>query len=205
MMPQRPGTAAARQLYSSGFIEFDEYTAVSVIDNVLLFQGRRLDGESELYYFRNRQYDPVHGRFLSRDPMGYTDSYCLYQFCNNAPITNVDPEGKCCMTCMPEPVPVTQHTVCSGDVKNSSSYELEGKGDNATGGFFTEIIPPGASSTTQDIDDIRRTDGGTLCGAAGWVRIIGDVYVVDKGACDAAIRNYFYSQVTTPHFLYRLQ
>ncbi|RKY25800.1 MAG: hypothetical protein DRP79_06100, partial [Planctomycetota bacterium] len=56
-------------------------------------QGRRYDEETGLYYFRNRQYDPVHGRFLSRDPMGYRDSFCLYQFVNNNPVCYVDPMG----------------------------------------------------------------------------------------------------------------
>ena len=54
---------------------------------------RRYDEESDLYYFRNRYYDPQHGRFLSRDPMGYQDSYCLYQFVNNNPVCYVDPMG----------------------------------------------------------------------------------------------------------------
>jgi len=61
--------------------------------NPYLFQGRRLDEESGLDYFRNRQYDPVHGRFLSRDPAGYKDSYCLYAFVNNNPVCYVDPMG----------------------------------------------------------------------------------------------------------------
>ena len=62
--------------------------------NPYLFQGRRLDEESGLYYFRNRQYDPVHGRFLSRDPMGYLDSLNLYQFVNNNPMCYRDPTGE---------------------------------------------------------------------------------------------------------------
>ena len=65
----------------------------SGVGNVILFQGRRLDAESGLYYFRNRQYDPVHGRFLSRDPLGYQDSFCLYQFVNNNPVCYTDPKG----------------------------------------------------------------------------------------------------------------
>jgi len=66
----------------------------SGVGNVILFQGRRLDAESGLYYFRNRQYDPVHGRFLSRDPMGYLDSMNLYSFVNNNPVCYVDPSGR---------------------------------------------------------------------------------------------------------------
>ena len=71
----------------------DSYYIASKIDNPLFFQGRRLDSESGLYYFRHRQYDPVHGRFLSRDPLGPVDSFCLYQFVNNSPMNFLDPMG----------------------------------------------------------------------------------------------------------------
>jgi RHS repeat-associated protein len=46
---------------------------------VYLFQGRRLDGESEVYYFRMRYYDAGHGRFLQRDPLEYVDGMGLYE------------------------------------------------------------------------------------------------------------------------------
>ena len=36
----------------------------SVIDNDLLFHGRRYDKETNLYYYRARYYDPTTGRFL---------------------------------------------------------------------------------------------------------------------------------------------
>lgn len=47
-------------------------------DNPYLFSGRRLDLETGLYYFRARYYDPLLGRFLGRDPSGYTDGYNAY-------------------------------------------------------------------------------------------------------------------------------
>jgi len=78
---------------SGGFLTASEYYTGSLTKNPYLFQGRRLDEESGLYYFRNRQYDPVYGRFLSRDPIGYADSMNLYSFVNNNPICYVDPFG----------------------------------------------------------------------------------------------------------------
>jgi RHS repeat-associated protein len=58
-----------------------------------LFTGQRLDGESGLQYFKNRLYNPAAGRFLRRDPVGYTSGPSLYLYSNATPHTNVDPLG----------------------------------------------------------------------------------------------------------------
>ena len=61
---------------------------------VFTFQGRRIDLESgHLMYFRNRYYSSHTGRFMSRDRMGYVDSYSLYQFGNMSPLNYTDPLG----------------------------------------------------------------------------------------------------------------
>jgi RHS repeat-associated protein len=59
-----------------------------------LFHGRPLDGETGLYYFRNRYYDPELGRFTSVDPLGYVDGPSMYGFAMNSPTNYVDPIGK---------------------------------------------------------------------------------------------------------------
>ncbi len=66
----------------------------SVIGNDILFQGRRYDKETNLYYFRARYYDPIMGRFLQTDPMGYLDSMNLYQAFNMNPVNFMDPFGE---------------------------------------------------------------------------------------------------------------
>jgi RHS repeat-associated protein len=42
----------------------------STVGNPYTFQGRALDAESGLYYFRYRYYDPAVGQFLTIDPLG---------------------------------------------------------------------------------------------------------------------------------------
>jgi RHS repeat-associated protein len=70
-----------------------EVVSKSTIGNTLLFHGRRYDAETNLYYFRARYYDPIMGRFLQTDPMGYADSMNLYQGFNMNPYNFVDPLG----------------------------------------------------------------------------------------------------------------
>jgi RHS repeat-associated protein len=67
--------------------------AKSSIGNNILFHGREYDDELNLYYFRARYYDPIMGRFLQTDPMGYTDSMNLYQGFNMNPMNFLDPLG----------------------------------------------------------------------------------------------------------------
>jgi RHS repeat-associated protein len=65
----------------------------SSISNNILFQGREYDPELNLYYFRARYYDPIMGRFLQTDTMGYQDSMNLYQGFNMNPVNFTDPFG----------------------------------------------------------------------------------------------------------------
>ena len=66
----------------------------SVIGNDILFHGRRYDKETNLIYYRARYYDPIMGRFLQTDPMGYTDSMNIYQAFNMNGVNFVDPFGE---------------------------------------------------------------------------------------------------------------
>jgi RHS repeat-associated protein len=66
----------------------------SAIGNNILFQGREYEPETNFYYFRARHLDPIMGRFLQTDPLGYEDSLNLYQALNMNPFNFVDPFGK---------------------------------------------------------------------------------------------------------------
>jgi RHS repeat-associated protein len=61
---------------------------------VYLHQGGRYDGETGLYDFRNRFYDPEKGRWLNLDPLGFDagDSN-LYRYEGNEPTVAGDPSG----------------------------------------------------------------------------------------------------------------
>lgn len=65
---------------------------VSNVGNLYLFTGRRLDEETNLYYFRNRYYHYEVGRFIQRDPSGF-NSLNLYEYVESNPSNFTDPLG----------------------------------------------------------------------------------------------------------------
>jgi RHS repeat-associated protein len=67
---------------------------ISLVGNPFLFTGRRLDAETGLYYFRARYYDPVLGRFISRDPAGFLSGMNLYEYTQSDPTNLLDNFGQ---------------------------------------------------------------------------------------------------------------
>ena len=59
------------------------------------FQGREWSAATGLVNFRARWYDPVAGRWLSKDPIGLSGGLNLYAFCGNDPVNCKDVMGEC--------------------------------------------------------------------------------------------------------------
>ena len=86
-------------------------TALGTPPNGPGYTGHVNDPETNLVYMQARYYDPVTGHFLSVDPTapsaGSTSAFNRYDYANNNPITNQDPNGKECtksgstFTCVP--------------------------------------------------------------------------------------------------------
>ncbi|MGD9714004.1 MAG: RHS repeat domain-containing protein, partial [Thermomicrobiales bacterium] len=97
----------------------------SDIDNPYTFTGRRFDGESGLYYFRNRTFDQTTARFLSRDPIGMKgDGPSLYVAA--FVIDRTDPRGlkaiKCYCDCA--------HDALILDDQKTIRVDCKGRGDS---------------------------------------------------------------------------
>jgi len=119
----------------------------SIVGNPFLYQGRRLDAETGLYYYRNRYYDPQAGRFLQRDPMGiWHDQGNLgnaYAYVFNKPVNFVDPYGLTGLNPTPEvsnnsPTPPR---VVIGEVEGDADVRrADGKFETAEEGM---VLGPG--------------------------------------------------------------
>ena len=69
--------------------------AASAVENPYMYTGRYNDGETGLYYYRDRYLSSDFGRFLTRDPL--PDPLRLqntYAYCKGNPINRVDPLGR---------------------------------------------------------------------------------------------------------------
>jgi RHS repeat-associated protein len=64
--------------------------------NWFRYTGRELDSGTGLYYYRARYYDPMAGRFLSEDPIGFSGGdKNLYRYVQDDPANLTDPQGTC--------------------------------------------------------------------------------------------------------------
>ena len=61
--------------------------------NPFRFSSEYADDETGLIYYNWRHYDPVHGAWLGRDPIGVDGGANLYAFCGNRPMDQVDDLG----------------------------------------------------------------------------------------------------------------
>jgi RHS repeat-associated protein len=77
------------------------------VANVILFAGYRFDAATGLYQVRHRYHHPTLGRWINRDPKGYTDGSNLYEYVASRPMGATDPMGTDMMLLPPDPGPGT--------------------------------------------------------------------------------------------------
>lgn len=88
------GVIVARYVYDAwGNVLSETVTAPALAGNRYRFQGREYNTATGLYNFRARWFDPMTGRWLSKDPLGLKGGLNLYEFCKNDPANFVDPSG----------------------------------------------------------------------------------------------------------------
>jgi RHS repeat-associated protein len=74
---------------------FGNRTGTTTADFRFGYTGRELDTETGLYYYRARYYDPMLGRFISEDPVGFSAGDTnLYRYVGNNATNFTDPSGE---------------------------------------------------------------------------------------------------------------
>ncbi len=114
-------------------------------DNPFQFTGRENDGTG-LQYNRARYYNPMTGRFISRDPAGFNGSGSnLYWYTFSDPLDFTDPSGECAPweLCIPNPITTTEDAahkignwVSNAPGAASKAAELVEGVENEVGHFF---------------------------------------------------------------------
>lgn len=82
------------KVQSYSYDAFGNPTQTTSFRNSYLFTGREYDPETGLYYYRARYYDPMVGRFVSKDPISFAGGDAnLYGYVQNNPVNWTDPWG----------------------------------------------------------------------------------------------------------------
>lgn len=86
--------AAGTVVEKTRYDDFGNINQDPSIGQPYLFQGRRYDQETGLFFYRNRYYDPVVGRFIQRDPVWDPNNVGnQYTLVGNNPMSRFDPFG----------------------------------------------------------------------------------------------------------------
>jgi RHS repeat-associated protein len=76
----------------------NSFTVSGTTPNNYLYRGEQYDSDLGLYYLRARYYNPLMGRFMSRDPNEGTPfipaSFHKYLYVGGDPVNLIDPRGR---------------------------------------------------------------------------------------------------------------
>ena len=93
--PQKMTDASGTVVWAADYKPFGEAViAVSTITNNLRFPGQYYDTETGLHYNYYRDYNPVIGQYVEKDPIGLAERINnLYIYARNSPVKLIDPNG----------------------------------------------------------------------------------------------------------------
>jgi len=74
--------------------DYSDTRAETEVHLHFLYTGQMYDAETGLHHYKRRGLQTTLGRFLQRDPIGYSDGMLLYAYVGNRSATLTDPTGR---------------------------------------------------------------------------------------------------------------
>lgn len=111
--------------------EYDSYGMVTPSPNFrnsYTWTGREWDPETGTYYFRNRTYDPMDGRFIQKDPIGMAGGINVYAYVDGNVENMTDPYGLDYHHLVPQSI--WKNLNLSGEVKTLLNKAVVEAGDH---------------------------------------------------------------------------
>jgi RHS repeat-associated protein len=136
------------------------------LKNPIRFQGQYHDPETGLHYNRHRYYDPGVGRFISKDPIGYSGGLNFYAYAPN-PVSWVDPSGLSNSPSGGEYTPFNTSRAARREAMRQigipTSQQPISQSRNASGAEYSYEMPKsgggkGSSSVQQQTMDVSHPD-----------------------------------------------
>ncbi len=90
MLTNLSGTSVGTYTYD---VFGDTRSKTGSVNNEFQFTGRQWDNETNLYYYRNRYYNPSVGRFITEDPAKFIGGVNFFIYVKNNPTSFIDPFG----------------------------------------------------------------------------------------------------------------
>lgn len=117
--PQQMVDASGNIVWSAQYAAFGKaHIMVNTVENNLRFPGQYFDEETMLHHNYFRDYGPITGRYIQRDPIGLADGTNTFAYAGSNPIKYWDFDGKKKMKCDPRLFAILRLTVlvsCKGE------------------------------------------------------------------------------------------
>ena len=141
-------------------------SATGSVERPFQFTAREFNGETGLYYYRARYYEPAIARFISEDPIGLAGGVNPYAYAGNDPVNATDPSGTCT---------ITYHWSMWSDGTDFTIDAVTSEGCEGGGGGSVPSNPSTPKPTKPQSKVCRALPSGRTTGATGGVGGIGSV------------------------------